>query len=67
MTLEMLETNREHGTISELSLTMGVKSPKTKIKNREKNTSLIVDNNIEAVNIPNIEFVSPVLNNSNIS
>ena len=46
---------------------MGVKSPKTKIKNREKNTSLIVDNNIEAANIPNIEFVSPGLNNSNIS
>lgn len=47
---------------------MGVKSPKTKIKNREKNTSLIVDNNLDAAkNIPNIEFVSPALNNSNIS
>ncbi len=68
MTLEMLEINREHGTVSELSLTMGVKSPKTKIKNRDKNASLIVDNNLDASNnIPNIEFASPALNNSNIS
>jgi hypothetical protein len=34
MTLEMIETNRDAGSVSELSLKMGVKSPKTKIKER---------------------------------
>ena len=63
MTLEMLETNRDNGTISELSLTMGLKSPKTKIKERNKNASLIVDSDML---IPNIDFASPDLNNSNI-